>query len=83
MSPVADSGNGACGKKVVNIVHTQCHMPGPQSQKWSLKPTLDLDSDKFRCRNKLDSFRTSDQSIVAMRAIYSTRLPMELRKPRK
>ncbi len=21
----------------------------PQSQRWSLRPTLDLDSDKFRC----------------------------------
>jgi hypothetical protein len=45
--------------------YTVPHMPAPQSQKWSLRPTLDLDSDKFRCRSELDSFRTSDQSIVA------------------
>ena len=34
--------------KVVNIVHATL-MPAPQSQRWSLRPTLDLDRDKFRC----------------------------------
>ena len=34
--------------KVVNIVHATS-MPAPQSQRWSLRPTLDLDRDKFRC----------------------------------
>ncbi len=37
-----------------------CRVPAPQSQKWSLRPTLDLDSDKFRCRNELDNSQTPD-----------------------
>ena len=27
-------------------------MPAPQSQRWSLRPTLNLDSDKFQCFNQ-------------------------------
>ncbi len=64
----------------------------PQSQRWSLRPTLDLDSDKFRCFNHRDEFDSAVQLPnkgrswhAALYAIYSTSLAlsMGLHKPRK
>ncbi len=40
--------------KVVNIVHTQSIFDAPM-RRWSLRPTLDLDSDSFNHRDELDS----------------------------
>jgi hypothetical protein len=35
----------------------------PQSQRWSLRPTLDLDSDKFRCFNHRDELDSAVQLV--------------------
>jgi hypothetical protein len=65
ISPVAAySSKGACGKKVVNIVCTQYRMLALQSKRWTLRPTLDLDSDKFRCFDQSQG-RTRQRSTAS------------------
>ena len=52
-------------------------MPAPQSQRWSLRPTLDFDGDKFDTSitgDKLDSIVRGMVRTVC--AIYSIRLAL-------
>jgi hypothetical protein len=78
---------GSCIVVMAHVVKDrQCRMLVPQSQRRSLRPTLDLDSDKFRCfnhRDELDSavqllnFRSVGRGTLRyMRAIHSTRLAL-------
>jgi hypothetical protein len=55
------------------------HIRLPQSRRWSLRPTLDLESDKSRCRSHRDELDSAVQLLKlrsvgrGRRAIYSTR----------
>jgi hypothetical protein len=63
-------------------------MPAPESQRWSLRSTLDLDNAKFRCFNHRDELNSAVQlpnfrsvgrgtlRYAALRAIYSARLAL-------
>ena len=74
--------------KIVNIVRAQSQatsMPAPQSQRWSLRPILDLDSDKFQCfnhRRRTRQHHTASECQVScgmarsVRTMYSTRLAL-------
>jgi hypothetical protein len=51
----------------------------PQSQRWSLRPILDLESDKSRCRSHSDELNSAVQ-LLKLRSVgrgwhatYSTR----------
>jgi hypothetical protein len=51
----------------------QFRMLAPQSQKWSLRPTVDLDSDDIGMNSTASELQISRSWHAAIRAIYSTR----------
>ena len=45
------------------------HIQLPQSQRWSLRPTLDLESDKSRCFNHRDELSNSAVQFLKFRSV--------------
>ena len=74
----------SCLLKIVHMikgrqytVHTS--IPAPQSQRWSLRPTLDLDNDNFQSQemnSTASEYQVARGMAHSVRAIYSTRLAL-------